>query len=114
MLKPILKKTALYRFYINRKIEASHKREIENNKRIRGPLIDRYLPKNGVGAELGVLKGNFSRVLLDFSAARELHLIDPWYFLDSDWSWAGGNTSTVDAVCKILTENKKDIKNNTI
>lgn len=36
------------------------------------------LPKGGIGAEIGVWKGDFSHVLLDVSQPRCLHLIDPW------------------------------------
>jgi len=38
------------------------------------------LPKNAVGAEIGVWRGEFSRHLLDVTRPRELHLIDPWQF----------------------------------
>lgn len=110
MIKEALKKTALYRAYHNRKVSKQYEEEQRNNKTIRGPIIDKYFPKNGVGCELGVLQGNFSRVLLESTQAKELHLIDPWYFLDKNWHWAGGNTSTVDAVVKILNENKKEIE----
>lgn len=40
-------------------------------------LLDK-LPKNSVGAEIGVLAGNFSRQILDSVSPRALHLIDPW------------------------------------
>jgi hypothetical protein len=62
-----------------------------------------------VGAELGVLHGNFSRILLEYTQARELHLIDPWYLLTDEWPWASGNPSTVDALVKVLKENRDEI-----
>lgn len=37
-----------------------------------------YLPKHGVGCEIGVFKGQFSRALIDIVQPRKLHLIDPW------------------------------------
>ena len=40
--------------------------------------IARMLPKNAVGAEIGVWKGDFAARLLELSAPRKLHLIDPW------------------------------------
>jgi len=36
------------------------------------------LPKNGVGAEIGVHTGDFSHRILRIARPRELHLIDPW------------------------------------
>lgn len=43
-----------------------------------------FLPNGGIGAEIGVAQGNFSKVLLDRAAPRELHLIDPWSHQESD------------------------------
>ena len=40
-------------------------------------LLD-MLPKNSVGAEIGVHMGDFSRQILDVVSPKELHLIDPW------------------------------------
>ncbi len=108
-LKDIVKRSLLYEKYQDALFARNSRLEIERNRIVRGPLIDRYLPKNAIGAELGVLKDNFSRVLIEFSQAKELHLIDPWYFLDAHWDWAGDNPSTVDALCKVLQENKKEI-----
>jgi hypothetical protein len=36
------------------------------------------LPKGGVGAEVGVQKGDFAAKLLELCAPRKLYLIDPW------------------------------------
>lgn len=110
MIKKWLKSTVFYKLYAERRINKLYENEKTINRQIRGPLIDKYIPKNGVGAELGVLHGNFSGVLLEFANPTKLHLIDPWYFLDSHWSWSGGNQSTIDAVIKILTERKKEIE----
>lgn len=38
------------------------------------------LPRDSVGAEIGVWKGEFSRRLVEVARPRELHLIDPWAF----------------------------------
>lgn len=38
------------------------------------------LPKNGVGAEVGVWEGKFSDVILDVCTPKVLHLIDPWEY----------------------------------
>ena len=38
----------------------------------------KLMPKNGIVAELGVDKGNFSEIILKNNKPRELHLIDIW------------------------------------
>jgi hypothetical protein len=47
------------------------------------------LPKGGVGAEIGVYRGEFGPDLLRVTEARELHLIDSWWTLaetyDDQW-----------------------------
>jgi hypothetical protein len=82
------------------------------NSRI--PFVKQVLPKNGIGAELGVMKGYFSPILLKQTNALKLHLIDPWYFITGNWGWAGGNQSTVDALIKILKFFKKELENGRI
>lgn len=109
-MKQLLKKTFLYKYYYNYKVRKALEKEHLYNRKNRGELMKKYLPENGIGAELGVLNGQFSRVLLDCCSPKELHLIDPWYFLDSHWSWASGNDSTVDAVIIVLKQNKKEIE----
>jgi SAM-dependent methyltransferase len=109
-MKELLKKTFLYRYYHNFRVAKALKKEHLNNRKNRGDVINKHLPPGGVGAELGVLNGQFSRVLLDFCLPKELHLIDPWYFLDSHWSWASGNNSTVEAVRRILKEFKVELE----
>jgi hypothetical protein len=57
-------------------------------------LID-MLPKNSVGAEIGVLAGNFSKQIMDSVSPRELHLIDPWEHQTSSIykdAWYGGRS----------------------
>lgn len=46
-------------------------------------LLD-FLPQGSVGAEIGVLDGNFSRQILDSVAPKRLYLIDPWQYEASD------------------------------
>ena len=41
-------------------------------------LVLRMLPKGGVGAEVGVWKGDFSAQILATAQPKHLHLIDPW------------------------------------
>lgn len=110
-IKNLLKKTYVYKIYIRNKIAKIDRISYETALRVRGPLMDKFLPKNAIGVELGVLKGHFSTVLLETTFPKELHLIDPFYFLDAEWNWSEGNLSTVDAVCNILQENKRRIEN---
>jgi len=65
------------------------------------PIIARHallhaLPKNGVGAEIGVWQGAFSADLLRVAKPRRLHLIDPWRVGSGDKSaaWYGSSTKT--------------------
>lgn len=37
-----------------------------------------FLPKNSIGAEVGVFKGEFSKIILDTVKPSLLYLIDPW------------------------------------
>ena len=83
--------------------------ERAHNER-RADFLTQWLPKNGVGAELGVFRGEFSPILLRISEAQELHLIDPWYLLAPTWSWAAGNPCTIDALVTILQAFKPQIK----
>lgn len=58
----------------------------------RSELIE-LLPTTSAGAEIGVHRGDFSRVLLDRLEPKRLHLVDPWrYFPSSEYedSWYGG------------------------
>jgi hypothetical protein len=41
------------------------------------------MPKASIGAEIGVLRGDFPQVLLARAAPRQRHLIDPWLVTDS-------------------------------
>ena len=42
-------------------------------------LLDR-LPRGSAGAEIGVHRGDFSRMILDRLAPQRLYLVDPWAF----------------------------------
>jgi hypothetical protein len=47
------------------------------------------LPKDGIGAEIGVYRGDFTPDLIRVTEARHVHLIDPWWTLresyDEQW-----------------------------
>ena len=51
------------------------------------------MPKNAVGAEIGVHLGDFSAQILKVACPRTLHLVDPWLYLPQPayrGSWYGG------------------------
>jgi Methyltransferase domain len=59
---------------------------------LRRSLLD-MLPKNSVGAEIGVHMGDFSAVILTTLEPARLHLIDPWHYEASptyEGAWYGG------------------------
>lgn len=61
--------------------------------RQRIPLL-RTLPRESIGAEIGVFKGAFSTKILTTLHPRKLHLIDPWHYeTDTTYkrSWYGGS-----------------------
>jgi hypothetical protein len=113
-IKKLIKRTVLYRQYLNYVYKKATIKEIKINKNTRQLFVEQYLPKNGIGAELGVLKGNFSRILIESTNAKLVHLVDPWYFLVAEWSWAGGNPSTVDAAISVLKNFKNEIEEGTV
>jgi hypothetical protein len=76
----------------------------------RAARLSEWIPPHGVGAELGVFQGRFSRTLLDTTAASRLHLVDPWYLMTAEWHWGWGNRNTVDAVITILQDFKREIE----
>lgn len=68
----------------------------------RREFVDAFIPKYGIGAELGVQKGYFSHELLSITKPTKLFLVDPWYLLGAEWEWSGGNRSTTTAVARII------------
>lgn len=66
-----------------------------------------------MGAELGVFKGAFVDYLLS-SQPSKLYLVDPWYRLAPEWSWAVGNGSTVKAYERIIHEFRPEIERGVI
>jgi hypothetical protein len=42
-------------------------------------FLAEMLPKNGVGAEIGVFTGLFSTILLDVADPRQMYFVDPWW-----------------------------------
>jgi hypothetical protein len=63
----------------------------QRDKNIRACILSR-IPSRAVCAEIGVYKGNFSKLILEREPAK-LHLVDPWKFeVDPAYagSWYGG------------------------
>jgi hypothetical protein len=57
------------------------------------PWLLEMLPKDSVGAEIGVWKGDFSDRILKAVHPKQLHLIDPWRHQSSPvykYAWYGG------------------------
>jgi hypothetical protein len=50
----------------------------------RREFLLKTLPKNSVCAEIGVHKGDFSAQILRTVDPKELHLVDPWKYVESD------------------------------
>lgn len=93
--------------YLNWKTYATRLNSVEaalarRRRATRARFLEQTIPSGGVGAELGVYKGYFTRTLLDVLAPETIHLIDPWYVLGARWEWAFGDRSTVEALVGIL------------
>jgi hypothetical protein len=54
--------------------------ETSKRENVRGRLLQ-HLPKGGVGAEIGVWEGQFSKRILEICEPACLHLIDPWQYM---------------------------------
>ena len=83
-------------------------------KRQRAAFLKKYIPKGGVGAEIGVQRGLFSLVILHSIQPKKLHLIDPWYLVGKEWSWALGNKSTIKALTKLMRAFENEIADRSI
>jgi SAM-dependent methyltransferase len=55
-----------------------------------------FLPKDGVGAEIGVAEGAFSEAILAAAEPSELHLIDPWSHLEEGSGLLGADQLLAD------------------
>ena len=62
--------------YIRTYLAYSMGKPIKNRKDL--PILLRILNSNGKGAEVGVLWGAFSKILLENSKLSTLYMIDPW------------------------------------
>lgn len=65
--------------------------EIERMKNRRRIL--RHLPKNGIGAEVGVFRGHFSERISEVAQPRKFYLIDPWTKTGDTFGWGKDYTN---------------------
>lgn len=68
----------------------------------RRELFTDVIKSGGVGCELGVYKGNLSRLILDVNKPKKLHLVDLWWL--DDWSWAEGDRSQARAAATVIVD----------
>lgn len=55
--------------------------------------ILKYLPKGGVGAEIGVFRGHFSELICQIVQPKDLYLVDPWTLIGDHFSWGNNYTN---------------------
>lgn len=66
-------------------------------KRDHRDWLVKSLPRDSVGAEIGVFRGEFSALILRELKPRKLHLIDPWLFRNDppyDRAWYGSGVGS--------------------
>jgi len=68
-----------------------------------------HIPKDGVGAEVGVHKGYFTERLLEELRPKRLHLLDPWYLIGLEWNFGRPDRSTINALCAILKRHSNEL-----
>ncbi len=78
-----------------------------------------FLPKNSIGAELGVFLGQFSEKIIPTVQPRELHLIDPWHTDSGDFGdWGkghnGGQTLTTNRAYEIAQHRVQKVDKNNV
>lgn len=73
-------------------------------------LLD-MLPKNSIGAEIGVSIGNFSQAILQIVEPKRLYLVDPWEEYN-DHLYSGGRTQEqFDVIADFVADRFKDRDN---
>lgn len=64
--------------------------------------VTTLLPRGGVGAEIGVFRGSFSRLIFAQARPRQLYLVDPWQNSDQPQHvrslYAQDSTNDMDAI----------------
>lgn len=84
-----------------------------NNKN-RQDLLE-ILPKNSVGAEIGVYRGDFAQKIFNTVQPKRLHLIDPWWLLgQKKWSFSLIGQSVIGGYTRVLKKFEKEILENKV
>jgi hypothetical protein len=78
--------------------------ELLPNFQMRAEFVRTIIRNVDIGAEIGVHKGQFSRFLTNIVQPSQLHLVDPWYLMGKEWTWAQGEKSTIFALTNIIRE----------
>ena len=92
-----------------RSIPSSDRRSAIRWAEKRFQVIKPFLRKDAVAAELGVLKGDFSRLIVRDLHPAKLHLVDPWYLQGPEWSWERGDRSTVRALAGVVRDFESEL-----
>lgn len=92
-----------------RKLQAVDSLIARRRGQARVQFIESVLPKGAVGAEIGVFKGLFIPFLLQHARPKQLYLMDPWYLLGEEWTWAEGDRSTIAALNRIMRTHAADL-----
>jgi Methyltransferase domain len=75
--------------------------QARNHDRIHA--LRKWIGADLVGAELGVHKGYFSRIIMDQLHPSKLFLVDSWYLVAGrEWHWGDGNRNVIDGLCEVL------------
>lgn len=75
---------------------------------LRYEILKPYMKPGGIGAELGVFKGAFIDWML-LTQPSKLYIVDPWFRVAKDWTWAKGDPSTIRAFSAILEAFSEEI-----
>jgi methyltransferase family protein len=68
------------------------------------------LPKNSIGAELGVFRGHWSKIILEIVKPKELHLIDGWWKISGEkFPWVADTTNFGSLTTKEAYNEARDI-----
>lgn len=71
-----------YAVLINTKIGSKLHDRLHSNSSTSRDFLLQLFPKFSVGVEIGVNDGDFSERILEIIRPKQLHLIDPWEFVD--------------------------------
>lgn len=97
-----------------RRIEPLQALYERSKNRRRAPQLAEHIAVDGVGAELGGHKGQFSRVLVDKLRPSRFYVVDPWYLLSPSWDWAGGDRSTVNGLRRTLRAMRSELESGVV